>query len=765
MREHRDRPDIRFRTRQILSADTRNTPLTGYLNRMALAAYWAAMLCMAWFMVSQAAFGLIDDHSFFNPGLLHGHWQLFWGNVSGRFYPLDAKEFLILNEAGVLSATLYYAIQAAKLCLAAWLIPGILRRFGATPLQALAAAALLLTSPAYLVSATRLFVPELNSFTLFLVMLRFMPGPGETRTTWRFWLSLTAAFLALYYKEPGFIALGAMGAVLTLTLRGREGAFAGPSDPPGAALASDLGGPWAGGGGRRNGQEAMAAVGSGTSLARRFAAGLLAAAATCALAYYLFGYRYRGQQDYTAGRQYPLQDVVNYFLGHDMLFLAALAVLCAVALLDLAARWRSQGCAAQGTASTEVPRSAALERPAAHTGVAAKVTVSAGPAAAARVQASPPETAPASASTDDALALASLTASVLYAGVFLALRITSPWYLLPAYALALPALGRVLGRARAWGKAAKGLALSAILVAGASSVAGGVHIFQYNLAATTGAEALMKYLEEHRHKDGSKTVILVPRMEKASEIAHGLYTILEAKGLGSAYEFRYGEHEDPWQFLRSNKGHVLLTPYTDMSDRELISLGECYSTLLSTPAGLPDYSFAGVWRKFLASPLPFEAFLAGVHWSHGNFELLAGDMAACSAPFDWSAIRVEAAADGLKICPLGRSELALRVTNTADTPFIRPKNDPEGRARIVVFAVRPGEPNQPLGEVDLPLRLEPGQSVELRASLRSPGWDPVALAGCLGMIHHGNIYFTREGLLFIGHCKPELEACLPGGGR
>jgi hypothetical protein len=217
--------------------------------------------------------------------------------------------------------------------------------------------------------------------------------------------------------------------------------------------------------------------------------------------------------------------------------------------------------------------------------------------------------------------------------------------------------------------------------------------------------------------------------------------------------------------LRSNTGQVLLTPYTDMSDRELASLGERYSPLLATPAGVPDYSFAGVWREFFASPLPFKAFWAGVHWSHGNFVLLEGDMAACSAPFDLNAIRVEAAADGLKICPLGRSELPLRVTNTGDATFIRHRNDPEGKARIVLFAVRPGEPNQPLGEVDLPPRLEPGQTVELRVSIRSPGWDPVALAGSLGMIHQGKIYFAREGLLFTGHCKPDIEACLPGGGR
>lgn len=680
-------------------------PGNGFLDRVALAAYWAVVLCIAWFTVSRAAFGIIDDHGFFNPELLHGHWQLFWGNASGRFYPLNGKEFWLLREAGMLSATSFYAVQGAKLLISAGFVQSILCRFGASRLQASMAGILLLTSPAFLVSVTRLFVPELTALMLFLAMLNFMPGPGDTQATWRLWASLAAATLALYYKEPGFIAVGAMGAVLT-----------------------------------------PAARRSGARLAYGFGAALLGTAVICAQAYYFLAYRYRGQQDYTAGRQLPLVDVLGFFLHNDMLFLATLAALCGVALLCVR-DWRGRGARGimpnVGTASgtRDAPNALDLQ------GIRKTQGLWTGQYAA---------------QTGDVLAGASLVAAVVYAGIFLALRITSPWYLLPAYAFVLPALGRALFWVKAsWGSAAKAVALVLILVAGSNSLAGGVYFFRFNTAATTGTEALLEYLDRHRPGQGTgKTVLFSPRIEADSEIAYGFSTMLRARGLGDAYECRYGEHEEMWAFLRSASGLVLLTPFTVMSDRELASLGNCYVTLFASPAGVADYSSAGIWPGWLSSPLPWDAFKAGVERLHGNYVLLSGDLAACSMPFDWSRLTVEVSADGLEVCPLGRAEIAMRVTNTGDVPFTRSSNVPEGTVQIVLFSVRPGKAEQPLGVADLPARLDPGESADIKASIHVPGFTPAVLAGCLGSILMGQVYYARDELLFTGHFKPRLGACV-----
>ena len=307
-----------------------------------LAAYWLAALGLAWLVADRAAFGLIDDYFFFEESLVHGHWKMLWGEASGRFYPLCGKEFFILRELGILSAPFFYSIQALKALAGAYFALGILCRAGASPRAALVTGLFVFGSPAYMVSVSRLFVAELTSFTLFLAALYFM-ADRERRPTWRFPLSLACATLALFYKEPGFLAVGTMGAVLFL------------------------------------------ATGRGGRPDRRLGACLMASAAFFFALYLAFGYSYMAQDGYTAGRTLGLAATASFFVRND----APLAVM----LLLCVAHWLR-------LAKTRTVK--------------------------------PFETA-------------CLAASLVYAGSYLALRIATPWYLLPAYAFILPVLPPALG--------------------------------------------------------------------------------------------------------------------------------------------------------------------------------------------------------------------------------------------------------------------------------------------------------------------------------
>lgn len=663
MRPGRPSPGAALPGWEVLSPSWREgPPPASSAGKALLALYWVAALWLVWLIVAGAGFGVVDDHVFFNTALIKDYWQLFWGNSAARFYPLNGREFLLLRQAGVMSAGLYLGIQAAKALLCAGLALGVLRRFGAPMGAACLAGLLLLATPAFLVSVNRLFIPELSSFTLFLAMLHLMPGPDDRRAGWGFWTALACANVALYYKEPGFVALGAFGAALLLASRNDRSPVRG-----------------------------------------RFAWALLVSCAVYLAAYYFLAYRFKGEQTYVSGRQLAMLDLLVYYLKNDTLLCLSLAALGALA----PGLWSRGG---QGRA-----------------------------------------------------AVAGLAGAAAYAGVFLALRITSPWYLLPAYAFALPALGAALGRASsAPGRFGRVALVAVVCVAGVSSVAGGVHHFSFNRAIGGELERVFDHLASLKRPPGAEPeVILVPRIGPDTEIAHALWVMLYSRDLSSRYALRFNERDDLSTYLSTRPGLVLLTPYTVYSDRELQSLAGCYDTLKSSPESARDYSLAGITPALLSSPTPAKEFLASSLRLHGNFVLLEGDMGRCSRPFDWSRLAFSAEINGLRVCPVGGARFPVTVTNTSDVEFLREKASVGNAVKLVLASARDADSWRFVAQKDLPERLGPGESATLTLSFSPRALTPAALSGYLGFLDdQGHMHLSWDGVVFSGHFKPEFAACV-----
>lgn len=636
----------------------------GAADRLILALYWGAVLSLAWLVVDGAGFGLVDDHVFFEEHLRHGHWRLFWGNEAARFCPLNGREFLILRELGFLSAPLFYAIQACKILVCAGCILGIFRRFGAPLVWACAAGLLCLTSSAFLVSASRLFIPEMTSFMLFLVMLFVVSGGSGKCLGWRLWASVAAGTIALYYKEPGVVALAALGAMLTLL----------------SCMKGDR--EW-----------------------RSYAKSILAMVPVYLLLYYFFAYSYRGQKTYIADHQQSFGDVLIYYIKNDTFYIISIVVLSAFVVK----MWRGKNVCV--------------------------------------------------------ISAACVISSLAYASVFAALKIVSSWYLLPAYAFLLPALGRFMAYTeQSANKFYRAIFFIFVCALGTNSMLGGAYHLSFNKAVQKGMDPFFEYLERYSSSIASApTVIVLPRIQKNSEIAWTLETVLRAKGLDRIYNFRYVEHKDFGKYLVSCDGLMLLTPYTMVSDAEKEGLKTCYSQLFSSPESMTDNSSSGLWPSLWVSPLSYRAFMEDWKRLWGNFVLLEGSFTGCAEQFDWSMLKFEADVNGLKVCPMGMGRFILRVTNTSGKEFVRSQVMLGNPVRIVFGYARGGEPLHPAGYRDLPERLKPGESVALEASFCVSTFSPAALGGYLGTLSNNNLHLVWHEPIFTGHFKPDLRACVPGG--
>lgn len=636
-------------------------------ERFWLTAYWLAALCLAWLVVDQAAFGLIDDYFFFEDSLVHGHWKVLWGDPSGRFYPLCGKEFFILRELGVRSAPLFYAIQAVKMLLGAYLALGILRRAGASPRMAFVAALFVFGSPAYMVAVSRLFVAELTPFTLFLAALYFMPD-RERGPAWRFPLALACVTIALYHKEPGFLAVGTMGVVLFLMPRQ---------------------------GGRPD---------------RLLGVCLAAVAALFVVSYLAFGYRYMDQSGYTAGRTLGMAATAAFFVRNDAPLIVML-LLCSSYWLRLA-RTRAPG---------------------------------------------PFETA-------------CLAASLAYAGAFLALRITSPWYLLPAYAFILPVLPPALGWASdsvaRSGRVFRQALFPACLLAGCLWTITGYGFLDFNKAAANGSEQFLNYLETNHAGPGRQAAALAfPRVSGKTEVAQSLRVLMVAKGLDKAFTPSFDGLYDMWRTLGTRPGMAVITPYTQVSPAEIRLLASCRESLLETraPAALPSrlasylglsapdgtsrnaLGSSGAFRIFAALPVSQQAFGA--------------KPPSCPRGFDWTSLTAATTVPGVKVCPMTGGTLPLRLTNSSSECFILGEADPAGTVRIVLFTALPGESPRPIGSHPLPERLAPGESIDILADFSIFTRQPGIIGVALGMAEGQDIHFVLDRPLFTSNFLPRFVEC------
>lgn len=631
------------------------------MARVLSVVYWLLVAALGVYLVHDAGFGLIDDHVFFEPKYVHGHWRLFWGDGSARFFPLNGKEFLIFNELGLVSPGLYYAVQAAKLALCAWLSVSVLMRWGASRTQAYLASLALFSTPAFLVSVSRLFIADISSFMLFLVMLRLAPSEDARRADWRFWAALAAANLAFYHKEPGFLAAGTMAGLLLLQAYGKKS----------------------------------------TALSR-FAAGIVVSCLVYVLAYYALAWRFAGARNYTSQRVIELPELAAYFLGNDTLLMLALPFLAWGALAAL-----------RRTRRIDLP-------------------------------------------------LAALAAGAVYVAAFFVLRIISTWYLLPAYAFVLPALGQSLARLRGKPWTARGRAAAlAVAVLVVQSAVGGWHHLRFNKAATSGASALVSALRAlPEAPDGRPTPLFIPRLDVNSEIGFALKTMLAAKGMDRRFELRYGEPFAQAQDLDDRQALTLVTPFTPLSDANLRDLDNLSPPLFATPRAPADWSLAGTWLPWCASGQDWRAFADARLWLHGHAALYGAAAGRQAHSPNLDALQAELTPQAQRICPLGPSEWSVSLRNASDRDMDFAAMAPLERPVIILITARPGEKMRVVGNVGLPDRLSAGESVVLSAHASTTGLAPSVLAGFLGISHGQFVYLADPRRLFEGQVRPSPGSCL-----
>ena len=165
-------------------------------------------------LVSHAAFGIIDDHDFPGSILSGRNLHFFIVPESGRFYPLDGQEYNLVSFLSKDPAW-FYTFNACELILIAWLLVkiGKLATNGSNTNLPYGVALLIIFSPGFMTSWTRLLVPERNVLLLFAVFIYNYLLFKRSYKYKYFIIGVLAATTSLFYKETSFIFIGAIGII------------------------------------------------------------------------------------------------------------------------------------------------------------------------------------------------------------------------------------------------------------------------------------------------------------------------------------------------------------------------------------------------------------------------------------------------------------------------------------------------------------------------------------------------------------------------
>lgn len=159
-------------------------------------------------MVYRANFGIIDDHTLLSTLHLGTHIAPSIMPEIGRFFPLNALELNILSKFFGINASAFYAFNAFGALVLICCIYRVLRYFLSVPFV-VGIIVVFLCTPAFITAFLRLFVPEKFEsifFAIFIFSYIYFVKKGSKIAML---LSLISATIALYYKEPAFIMLGA----------------------------------------------------------------------------------------------------------------------------------------------------------------------------------------------------------------------------------------------------------------------------------------------------------------------------------------------------------------------------------------------------------------------------------------------------------------------------------------------------------------------------------------------------------------------------
>jgi len=181
-------------------------------------------------LISHAALGPTDDFVFLRT-LQQGKPLLYYSSSFpyydmykiGRFSPLTAMEY---NLVGLFSRSpdpaWYYAIHAIQLLAFLVLMVALLRSLKLSYRWSCLIAALLTLLPGFTFTWFRLQMTEHDVLIAFLVFLLAYLAEREKHRLSTFLVTLTAANIALYYKETAFIAIGAFALAHQLLSRPPE---------------------------------------------------------------------------------------------------------------------------------------------------------------------------------------------------------------------------------------------------------------------------------------------------------------------------------------------------------------------------------------------------------------------------------------------------------------------------------------------------------------------------------------------------------------
>jgi hypothetical protein len=177
---------------------------------------WLFIMVMVSYAVALptgANFGVIDDHEVLDS-LLSGRTLDFYVNPEiGRFFPLDGQEYNIISLFS-LSPVAFYTYNMVQFLIVVFLMLKIVDLCLAGVNKnnlAYIIVLLVIFSPGFVSAWFRLLMGERGQVLFFLIFfLLYLLYQKEQKVIY-FISGFLAANLALYYKEPGFLMLGALG--------------------------------------------------------------------------------------------------------------------------------------------------------------------------------------------------------------------------------------------------------------------------------------------------------------------------------------------------------------------------------------------------------------------------------------------------------------------------------------------------------------------------------------------------------------------------
>jgi hypothetical protein len=159
------------------------------------------------------AFGPIDDHILTLSLLMGKPLPLFIQPSIGRFYPLNMQDWQVLSQLFTPDAQTFYTVIALQMCIFLSTLAHILKRISKSWIFVFASLFTLCASPGFAHTWYRLGVPERNIALLFLLsvcpIIRFLEAPDVTLSRISLGFGLGASALALFFKEPVFVLIGA----------------------------------------------------------------------------------------------------------------------------------------------------------------------------------------------------------------------------------------------------------------------------------------------------------------------------------------------------------------------------------------------------------------------------------------------------------------------------------------------------------------------------------------------------------------------------